>query len=252
MYRVFDLYGFYYIIKIIFTFRIHLAIFSLEIVMKRVALVFGLGLLVAAVFVAFMLFGQTVPRQSKSASLQDKKDIMESKGLKNQEIAVLGGGCFWCLEAVFERVEGVVEVVSGYAGGSVANPTYEEVCSGNTGQAEVIRITYDPKLISYKELLDIFWLAHDPTTLNRQGSDVGTQYRSIILYNSEEQRKIALESKQSVREKLKLSAPVVTEIVPLQAFYPAEKYHQNYYDENRGTSYCLFVIHPKLKKLGLE
>ncbi|MBN1799381.1 MAG: peptide-methionine (S)-S-oxide reductase MsrA [Spirochaetales bacterium] len=170
----------------------------------------------------------------------------------NLEIAVLGGGCFWCLEAVFERVEGVVEVHSGYAGGKVENPSYKEVCSGTTGHAEVVEITYDSSLITYSELLDIFWLAHDPTTRNRQGNDVGPQYRSIILYTNEEQKKLAEQSKAKASEKLKLTQPIVTEIVPLTDFYPAEEYHQDYYDNNRGQGYCIFVIHPKLKKLGLE
>jgi peptide-methionine (S)-S-oxide reductase len=168
------------------------------------------------------------------------------------ETAVLGGGCFWCLEAVYDRVEGVIRVESGYAGGHVENPTYKQVCTGSTGHAEVVRITFDPALISYDELLDIFWLAHDPTTPNRQGNDVGPQYRSIILYENEEQENAARRSMARVRDKLKLIRPPVTEITPLKSFYPAEDYHKDYYDRNRAAPYCTYVIHPKLKKLGLE
>ena len=177
---------------------------------------------------------------------------MKTKAKTGRETAVLGGGCFWCLEAVFKRVQGVLEVVSGYAGGETANPGYKDVCSGTTGHAEVVKITFDPELLSYRELLNIFWLAHDPTTINRQGNDVGPQYRSIILYGGEEQKKIALESRAGVREKLKLIRPVVTEIVPLKDFYHAEKYHEDYYARNRGAGYCVLVIHPKLRKMGLE
>ncbi len=168
------------------------------------------------------------------------------------ETAVLGGGCFWCLEAVFDRVEGVIRVESGYAGGHMENPTYEQVCTGGTGHAEVVRITFDLGLISYEELLDIFWLAHDPTTPNRQGNDVGPQYRSIILYLDEEQQNTARRSMARVGDKLKLTRPLVTELMPLKKFYPAEDYHKNYYDKNRAAPYCTYVIHPKLKKLGLE
>jgi peptide-methionine (S)-S-oxide reductase len=208
--------------------------------------------LVMFFLVLFLIVNQSGADSSKPTEESGKEDIMNSGDNADLEVAVLGGGCFWCLEAVFARVEGVVEVKSGYSGGEVENPSYEEVCSGSTGHAEVVELTYDSTLISYREILDIFWLAHDPTTLNRQGNDVGTQYRSIILYRNEEQKKAALESKQKAPEKLKLTQPIVTEIVPLTVFYPAEDYHQDYYDNNRGQGYCIFVIHPKLKKLGLE
>lgn len=168
------------------------------------------------------------------------------------ESVVLGGGCFWCLEAIFDRVEGVTEVRSGYAGGRVKNPSYQQVCTGTTGHAEVVRITFDTRLISLKELLEIFWLAHDPTTPNRQGNDVGPQYRSIILYKDESQKKAALESIKAAPAILHLTKPIVTEFVALKEFYPAEDYHRDYYDKNRAVPYCTFVIHPKLKKLGLE
>ena len=164
--------------------------------------------------------------------------------------AIFGAGCFWCVEAVFQRIPGVVSVIPGYAGGTKANPTYEEVCTGKTGHAEVARITFDPSKVSYEKLLEVFWEAHDPTTLNRQGADVGTQYRSAIFYNSEKQ-KIAAEKSRQQAQKL-FDEPIVTEVKPLTAFYKAENYHQNYYNNNRNAPYCTFVIKPKLKKLKLE
>jgi peptide-methionine (S)-S-oxide reductase len=163
--------------------------------------------------------------------------------------ATLGGGCFWCLEAVFQRLNGVHSVVSGYAAGKTKNPTYREICSGNTGHAEVIQIEFDPAVISYGELLDAFWACHDPTTLNRQGADQGTQYRSIILFHNEEQKAEAVRSRQNAQKEF--SDPIVTEIVPLPEFYPAEDYHQNYYNDNRAAGYCQVVIRPKLQKLGM-
>ena len=163
------------------------------------------------------------------------------------EIADLGGGCFWCMEAVYLRLPGVLSVVSGYAGGHTENPTYEDVCSETTGHAEVTEITFDPAKISYAKLLDVFWQAHDPTTLNRQGNDVGTSYRSIILYRSEKQKLIAEKSKLEAQENFR--HPIVTEIVPLTKFYQAEDYHQEYYDNNSRQPYCQVVIAPKLEKL---
>jgi peptide-methionine (S)-S-oxide reductase len=165
------------------------------------------------------------------------------------ESATLGGGCFWCMEAVFKRFDGVLSVSSGYAGGTVKNPSYELVCTGTTGHAEVVRIEYDAERITYPEVLDIFWKAHDPTTLNRQGGDVGTQYRSIILYNDEGQRKAA-EASLSEAQKGRRSR-IVTTIEPLTEFYPAEDYHRDYYDTHRTAGYCRVVIAPKLEKLGL-
>lgn len=162
------------------------------------------------------------------------------------EVATLGGGCFWCLEAVYQLVKGVVQVISGYSGGEKVNPTYKEVCSGETGHAEVVQIFFDPSKISYSEILEIFWNIHDPTTLNRQGNDEGTQYRSIILYHNEEQKEIALASKQ--KEQQHWLSPIVTEIVPFKAFYPAEDYHQNYYRSHPNAGYCYFVIRPKVEK----
>lgn len=166
------------------------------------------------------------------------------------EQATLGGGCFWCLEAIFERRSGVKSVTSGYAGGAEPNPSYEAVCTGNTGHAEVIQVEYDPETISYAELLDLFWGCHDPTTLNRQGGDVGTQYRSVILYHDAEQRAEAMRSKAAVASDF--ADRLVTEISPLSKFYPAETYHQGYYQRNREASYCQIVIRPKLRKLEIE
>ncbi|MFP3205601.1 MAG: peptide-methionine (S)-S-oxide reductase MsrA [Metallosphaera yellowstonensis] len=162
------------------------------------------------------------------------------------EKATLGGGCFWCTEAVFSRVKGVVEVKPGYSGGSVPNPTYEDVCTGQTGHAEVVQIVYEPTEISYREILEIFFSIHDPTTPNRQGNDVGTQYRSIILYHSEDQRRLAEEVIREVEGKL--GRRVVTEVVPFTVFYEAEDYHHSFYDRNRNYPYCRVVIDPKIKK----
>jgi peptide-methionine (S)-S-oxide reductase len=165
----------------------------------------------------------------------------------NTQKATLGGGCFWCVEAVYERLPGIISVTSGYAGGRTENPTYEEVCSGETGHAEVVQIEYDPAKISYEKIVDLFWDAHDPTTLNRQGADVGTQYRSIILTQNEEEARIAKESKDRAQGKLK--SPIVTEIAPLKTFYPAEDHHQDFYRENPMHPYNMAVIRPKLEKL---
>ena len=167
--------------------------------------------------------------------------------MKKTETATLGGGCFWCVEAAYEGLEGIHSVVSGYAGGAKQNPTYREVCDGTTGHAEVVQITYDPAVLSYAGVLDRFWLVHDPTTLNRQGADVGTQYRSIILYESEDQRAIA---ERSLAEAQKgFASKIVTEIKPLKKFYQAEEYHQDYFARNPDAAYCTFVIKPKLEKL---
>lgn len=174
----------------------------------------------------------------------------ESGKAVRMEKATFGGGCFWCVEAVYERLPGVQSVISGYAGGTKPNPTYEEVCTGTTGHAEVAQITYDPTKISYEQLLMMFWQAHDPTTLNRQGADVGTQYRSVIFYHDEQQKAAAEKSKTEAQKAL--DDPMVTEIVPLKQFYPAENYHQDYYRNHQNAPYCAFIIKPKLKKLKLE
>ena len=180
-----------------------------------------------------------------------EKQNMEANTKSSEfETALIGGGCFWCTEAVFEKIDGIVEVVSGYAGGSLLNPTYKDICTGKTGHAEVIKIKFIPSKISFKEILEVFGSAHDPTTLNRQGADVGTQYRSTIMFYNEEQQKVALAWKEKLASQLE--DPVVTEIVEAPIFYPAEDYHQDYYSKNPNQGYCSFVIRPKLKKLGLE
>lgn len=161
-------------------------------------------------------------------------------------LATFGGGCFWCTEAVFERVKGVQSAVSGYAGGTKENPTYKEVCNETTGHAEVIQVQYDPKQVSYETLLEIFFDTHDPTTLNQQGADQGTQYRSIILYHDEAQRRAAEQVKKKAASRYK--DPITTEIVPLKKFYAAEEYHQDYFAKNPNAPYCAFVIRPKLEK----
>tara|TARA_A100001234_G_scaffold206916_1_gene203768 strand:+ start:1007 stop:1585 length:579 start_codon:yes stop_codon:yes gene_type:complete len=162
--------------------------------------------------------------------------------------ATFGSGCFWCTEAIFELVEGVSDVVSGYAAGDTKNPTYKEVTSGTTNHAEVVSITYDPSIVSYLELLEIFWRTHDPTTLNRQGADVGTQYRSIILYHDSEQKRLSEETLKKLDESGAWNSPIVTKIEKLENFYPAEQYHQNYYELNPNNSYCSYVISPKIDK----
>ena len=172
-----------------------------------------------------------------------------NKMINSLEKATFGGGCFWCMEAILENVLGVKNVISGYAGGDTNNPTYKDVCNGKTGHAEVIQIEYNPSQISFEELLDIFWQSHDPTTLNMQGGDIGTQYRSIILTHDEVQMKIAENSKNIWEEKKIFSNKIVTEIKPLLIFYPAEDYHQNYYNNNKSAGYCRIVISPKLKML---
>jgi peptide-methionine (S)-S-oxide reductase len=167
---------------------------------------------------------------------------------ENQEVATLAGGCFWCLEAIFKEVKGIEKVVSGYSGGTTVNPTYAQVCSGTTGHAESVQLTFDPKTISFKEILAIFFAVHDPTTLNRQGGDVGTQYRSAIFYHSEEQKEAAEEAIKQLNASNTWGVPVVTQVDPFRVFYPAEEYHQEYFARNPKNPYCDLVIAPKLDK----
>ena len=168
------------------------------------------------------------------------------------ELATLGNGCFWCTEAIFQDLEGVEKVVSGYAGGHVQNPTYEQVCSGNTGHAEVLQITYDPAKISYEDLLEVFWATHDPTTLNRQGNDVGTQYRSVVFYHDEAQKELAQQYKKQLDASGTFADPIVTLVEPMPEFFPAENYHQNYFNRNGQQPYCNFLIRPKVAKFRKE
>jgi len=179
------------------------------------------------------------------AKAADKDKAAEKARL---EKATFGGGCFWCLEAVFERVKGVKTVVSGYAGGTVARPSYELVSTGLTGHAEVVQIVYDPEIVTFEKLLEFFWKCHEPTTLNSQGPDFGTQYRSIILYHTEAQKKAALKSYNELTAANIFPDPIVTELVPLRAFYPADSHHQDYYRKNRTAMYCKIYIEPKLQK----
>jgi peptide-methionine (S)-S-oxide reductase len=165
------------------------------------------------------------------------------------ETATFAGGCFWCTEAVFQRLKGVASVISGYTGGTIENPTYEQVSGGKTGHAEAIQITFDPKIISYETLLEVFWKLHDPTTINQQGADIGTQYRSAIFYHTPEQKQKAEASKETLEQSEMYDQPVVTEIVPFTAFYKAEEHHQNFYNTNRTYGYCNIVIDPKIHKL---
>ncbi len=171
------------------------------------------------------------------------------KSMKEMQKATFGAGCFWCVEAVFERLEGVVDVIPGYSGGHKNNPTYKEICTGTTGHAEVAQITFDPKIITFDDLLNMFWKSHDPTTRNRQGNDIGTQYRSAIFYHNNEQKTIAEKSKKKVDNSNIFSNPIVTEITKLEKFWVAEDYHNNYYNNNMNQPYCKFIIKPKLDKL---
>ncbi len=164
------------------------------------------------------------------------------------ETATFGTGCFWCTEAIFQELQGVHSVVSGYSGGSVKNPTYQQICNGTTGHAEVVQLKFDPKVISFEELLEVFWQTHDPTTLNRQGADVGTQYRSAIFFHTDKQKELAEHYKHELDESGAFENPIVTEITRFDIFYPAEDYHQNYFDLNGAAPYCSFVIRPKVEK----
>lgn len=177
---------------------------------------------------------------------------MMSEAVETRAVATFGGGCFWCVEAVFERVPGVHGVTSGYKGGDVPDPTYRRVSTGRSGHAEVVRIEYDPAVVSYETLLDLFWQAHDPTQLNRQGADVGTQYRSVIFYHDEAQREAAIASRDRLAAAGTYTRPIVTEIAPASEFYEAEEYHQDYYRRNPRAQYSRWVIAPKLEKLGLR
>jgi peptide-methionine (S)-S-oxide reductase len=195
---------------------------------------------------AFYLNQSAIEVQNKIDPIS-VKEIMENNN-QNLQVATFGGGCFWCVEAVFQRLEGVHKVESGYSGGHVKNPSYREICGKQTGHAEVTQIHFDPNVISFEELLEVFWYTHDPTTLDRQGNDVGPQYRSVIFYHNEQQKLIAEKSKAETATQMWHDA-IVTEIGPLINFYPAENYHQNYYNNNSYQGYCMVVINPKVAKL---
>ncbi|MCA9133793.1 MAG: peptide-methionine (S)-S-oxide reductase MsrA [Planctomycetales bacterium] len=193
---------------------------------------------------AYSPFAHSQQQQSdKEPQVEQSKQVE-----KKEAVATFGGGCFWCVEAVFENMQGVTDVVSGYAGGRNAHPTYAQVCTGRTGHAEVCQIHYDPQLVSFAELLEVFWKTHDPTTLNRQGNDYGTQYRSVVFYHDEQQRKTAEEYKQKLDDAQVFANKIVTEISPLPTFYVAEDYHQDYYRNNPQQGYCAAVVRPKVEK----
>ncbi len=183
-----------------------------------------------------------------AAMLLSLQAMTQNKTSDMMEKATLGAGCFWCVEAIFERLKGVDEAISGYSGGDIVNPSYREVSSGNTGHAEVVQVFFDPDVISYKEILEVYWKTHDPTQLNRQGADVGPQYRSVIFYHNEEQRKTAEKYKQELDKANIWDDPIVTAIEPFKNFFKAEEYHQEYYENNKNQGYCQFVITPKLEK----
>jgi peptide-methionine (S)-S-oxide reductase len=174
--------------------------------------------------------------------------ITNTNKSKNMETAILANGCFWCTEAIFQQLKGVKSITSGYTGGNLKNPTYKEICTGTTGHAEAIEIKFDASVISYQEILEVFFATHDPTTLNRQGYDAGTQYRSAIFYTSENQKNIAITFIEDLTKANVFNNPIVTEVTPLSIFYPAEDYHQNYYNNNKTQGYCVAVINPKLEK----
>jgi peptide-methionine (S)-S-oxide reductase len=194
------------------------------------------------------LFSLFLCAEKKSTlSINNKPDNL-SKYAERTDTATFGTGCFWCTEAIFQQLNGVVRVTSGYSGGHATNPTYKEVCSGTTGHAECLNIIYDPAIITFDELLEAFWQTHDPTTLNRQGNDVGTQYRSVVFYHNEEQKRKTEKYKTELSKSGAWSNPLVTTLEPFVKFYPAEDYHQNYYNNNKSAGYCQFVIRPKLEK----
>jgi peptide-methionine (S)-S-oxide reductase len=200
------------------------------------------------ILITLFIITVTGCKQTSSQNQENEKANMNQVNDSKLKTATFGSGCFWCTEAIFERVKGVTSVVSGYTGGKVDNPSYEEVCTGKTGHAEVIQIKFDSAVVSYDELLEIFWKTHDPTTLNRQGADVGTQYRSVIFYHNDEQKEKAESYKTELNKAKIWEDPIVTEISPLKNFYSAEKYHQDYYEQNPNQGYCSFVITPKIEK----
>jgi peptide-methionine (S)-S-oxide reductase len=207
---------------------------------------------IITLFILVFAFSATINAAGLTVKTEMKKNQNKIEGNKNkmdkQETAILGAGCFWCVEAIFQKLNGVISVEPGYAGGYVANPSYEAVCTGKTGHAEVAKIVFNPKIISYEDLLKVFFEIHDPTTLNRQGNDVGEQYRSVIFYTTSGQKTIAEKVKSELEKSGYYQKPIVTQIEPLKHFYEAEDYHKNYYENNKDKPYCQFVISPKVKK----
>lgn len=204
--------------------------------------------LIATVMVLFMAsFTSCEQSEIKEKNMSNEMNISVPAGTKT-DTATFGNGCFWCTEAIFQELDGVVSAVSGYSGGHVDNPTYKQVCEGTTGHAEVIQIVYDPAKITFDELLAAFWQSHDPTTLNRQGNDVGPQYRSVVFYHNQEQKEKAEKYKAELDKSKAFDNPIVTEVSPFTKFYAAENYHQEYFDNNGSQPYCYYVIRPKLEK----
>ncbi|MBL7917733.1 MAG: peptide-methionine (S)-S-oxide reductase MsrA [Bacteroidia bacterium] len=204
---------------------------------------------VAVTFVAAIFFMSACAQNTTTEiSMENKNETNTNKPNSNIDTATLGAGCFWCVEAVFQRLEGVLSIESGYSGGFVKNPAYREVCNGTTGHAEVCRLTYDKTKISFDEILEVFWKTHDPTTLNRQGNDIGTQYRSVVFYHNDEQKALAEKYKEEINKSGAYDKPIITEISPLTNYYKAEEYHQNYYNQNGQEGYCQYVIQPKVEK----
>ncbi len=201
-----------------------------------------------ALFILFIIFISLFINLTGFANFESLNGHIKNMQEKKLQKATFGSGCFWCTEAVFELAEGVKSVISGYSGGTIKNPTYEEVCSEKSGHAEAIQLSFDPEVISYDELLEIFWKTHDPTTLNQQGNDVGTQYRSVIFHHNEEQKQLAEKYKDALGKSGAWENPIVTEILPATEFYKAEDYHQDYYDNNPNQGYCAFIIAPKVEK----
>jgi peptide-methionine (S)-S-oxide reductase len=189
-----------------------------------------------------------MPSEDPSRPTNKEAGKKPMDGKAELKLATFGGGCFWCTEAIFQRLNGVEKVVSGYSGGHVDNPTYEQVCTGTTGHAESIQVTYNPAKVSYEDLLEVFWKTHDPTTKNRQGNDIGPQYRSVIFYHDPEQKKLAELYRMKLESERIWNRPIVTELAPFAKFWPAESYHQNYYDSNPSKGYCTVVITPKIEK----
>lgn len=214
--------------------------------MQRMFLSVAIPLFAVSLLFGGVYFMSTPDKNSLPAENSPRSETKQAG--RNLQKATFGSGCFWCTEAVFQQLKGIHSVVSGYSGGATENPTYEQVCSGETGHAEVIQVEYDPAEVTFPELLEVFWQTHDPTTLNRQGNDVGTQYRSVVFYHDEQQRELAEAYKGKLDESGAFDDPIVTEIVPFTRFYPAEAYHQNYYRLNSRQPYCVAIIRPKLEK----
>ena len=198
-----------------------------------------------------LLFNTSCSSKNKASNINSMNTNISSTP-NNYKTIILGGGCFWCTEAVYQDLKGVIQVESGYCGGQMKNPSYKDICTGTTGHAEVIKITYDPSIITFKDIVDIFWHVHDPTTLNRQGNDAGTQYRSVVFYANEEEKKLAEQSKFEAQTQKIWNDPIVTTFEPLSIFYKAEDYHQNYYKTNPNQGYCVYVISPKVEKFRKE